>query len=142
MAGESSIVESTGPRGSTGITVVISASPINRIILTHSIERLARRAVCIAGWEALSTLDLQRLVLAVVDLTDTCMPPDRLLAPLLDLRNNRDDGFPRVLGVTRDTPFDGPVKAALSIDAMISMPLTQDKIHAAINRLLQRERLH
>lgn len=143
MASEGSLLEKAGPdAGATCRIVVVSASPVNRIILTHSIERMSHKVTCMAGWEALSELDIQRLALAVLDLTETSMPVDQLLAPLLDLRGRRNDGFPRILGVVRDTPFDGTVKAAMSMDAMVSLPLTQDKVQAAVLQLLRRGLLH
>ena len=145
MASGNVLLEAIDPRRrATGSSVVvISASPINRIILAQSIEGIYRQTTCVDGWESFDTLNTQELALVVLDLTREHATLGDIVASLIELRNRRNDGFPRILGITKGgQAYDGSVRTAMVLDAMISMPLTQDKIQASVARLLNQGLAH
>ena len=117
--------------------LVIATKPVNRIVITHSIERVHRKPKSVEPLEAEMALGNPNLALVVIDATGDQAHLDAIFSQLTELRNKRDCGMPRVLLIESTSSGAGLDTTALPVDAVINRPITPDKIQTLVDRLLK-----
>ena len=120
----------------TNRVLVVAPSPIDRIVIARTIQRIYLKPVSAAPEEALHVLIADPPVLVVVDRAIK----DELLNPLMDELSRRrrisEGSLPRILMIetarerAHTPPFAGVV------DMTISKPILQETLQRAVERLI------
>ena len=121
----------------TGAALIVSSSPANRIILSNSLKLVKCRPQFMDPSGPAGDLDGADVSVAVLDETGGESASDQLVDALIRLRDSRGDGLPRIIIIARQKPFDGTVKLAMAANAIITLPLTPEKIQCTVTDLLQ-----
>jgi DNA-binding response OmpR family regulator len=123
-------------KGARGQALVISAFPVNRIIIAHSIDRIYRMPLSVDPSAAVSALSNPDICLVVVDATGE---PDELAPTFSRLEELRDsDSPPRILLIaTGRRDGDGDAAVTFAADNVIYKPFTPDMVQSAVDQLLR-----
>lgn len=122
-----------------GHVLVISAFPVNRIIIAHSIERIYRKPLSVDPSSAVNALTSPDICLVVLDATGGQDELTAIFARLEELR--RSDSPPRILLIARGRPSDadgGGDAIPFPADEVIHKPFTPDMVQSAVDQLLRR----
>jgi CheY-like chemotaxis protein len=124
-----------GTRLSSGAShvLVVSKSPISRIVVSGIVERAGLKAV--PEMPALAPARLGGLdpELVIVDVEGDC---DDLLLALRDYRRASPANLPRVILLSLSTAQTEMLKAAHVVDAVVTKPITPETLQPVIDRLV------
>ena len=123
--------------GARGQALVISAFPVNRIIIAHSIERIYRKPISVDPSAAVKALSGPDICLVVLDATGE---PHELVPAFARLEELRDsDSPPRILLIAPGRRSDGGGDATVTYpaDDVIHKPFTPDMVQSAVDQLLR-----
>lgn len=128
----------SGPAGdrknpNSNRVLIVSASPINRIVISRTVEAIYLRPVAVAPGEAPRALRESEPMIVIVEQEAS----DDTLKPLLsELGLKRQDGrMPRaVLIASSSTHNESPSYEGL-FDAVVPKPLTPDTLQPVVERL-------
>jgi len=119
-----------------GKVLVVSAFPLNRIVIAHSIERIYRKPISVEPRFAIDALNTPDLALVVLDITGQQASFDHVFSALKEIRTHRNT-LPRILLIADEAPFDGPIHIAMSADAIITKPFATDRVQSTVDRILR-----
>jgi len=121
--------------GARGQALVISAFPVNRIIIAHSIERIYRKPLSVDPSAAVKALSSPDICLVVLDATGE---PDELAPAFARLEELRDgDTPPRILLIASAQRSDDDATVTFPADDVIYKPFTPDMVQSAVDQLLR-----
>src|SRR5690554_3153299 len=121
--------------GARGQALVISAFPVNRIIIAHSIERIYRKPISVDPSAAVKALSGPDICLVVLDATGE---PHELAPAFARLEELRDsDSPPRILVIASAQRSDDDATVTFPADDVIYKPFTPDMVQSAVDQLLR-----
>lgn len=117
-----------------GRVLIVASSPINRIVISHTIERIYLKPTAVAPEAALSALDKSRPMMVIIDgMGEDEMPS--LLAEIARQRRASQMRLPRVVLIAEPTGRTPPHDE--TIDAVVSKPITPDVLQPVVERVAQ-----
>ncbi|MBD0413098.1 response regulator [Oryzicola mucosus] len=119
--------------------LIVATSRINRIVVAKIIERSGLKILSDLPENAESILD--RLTPGTVILD--CGPENRdcehLMTRLATLRQNTQDGLPKVVLLTSRLPAAANIVVSEAVDAVVPKPIIPERLQAVVDRLSGRD---
>jgi len=115
--------------------LIIAASPITRIVISRSIERLYLKATAVAPEGALEALAAVRPMMVIVDQGQQGDPLNALYQDLALRRQNTSERLPRVVLIVEPSRQQEMITHGGVVDAVLPKPITLEAIHPVVERL-------
>lgn len=123
----------TGPDDNRAL--VVAASPINRIVIAHTLEKIYLKPDAVTPHEALATLRVSQPILAIVDDSGAGDTLGALLKELTGRNMSSERGLPRIILIGDGAgPDSAPPEHA--VDAVISRPFSPDTLQPVVERVV------
>lgn len=122
-------------RPASRMALIVAASPVSRIVIGRTIERIYLRSDAVAPNQALEALQRRKPVLMIIDepLDNTLLEP--LLSEVIRRRRASESQLPRVILIADPVQRRSlPLEAA--IDAVVYKPITPDALQPLVERLM------
>ncbi len=113
--------------------MVVSASPVSRVVVSRIVERVGLRSVAVGIKEAVETLHKRRPGLVILD------GGADLTVIGAELARCRDDhdGMPLVIHLTLQNATSQGLEGGEIVDASVAKPVMPDSLQPVIVRLLE-----
>lgn len=120
-------------RKNSNRVLIVSTSPINRIVISRTVEAIYLKPAAVVPAEALRALRDNEPMMVIVEQEAS----DDALRPLLSelALNRRDGGAPRTVLITGSLAHGQTPSPDGLFDAVVSKPLTPDGLQPVIERL-------
>lgn len=118
--------------------LVVADSPILRIVVARTLERIYLKPIPVRPDVAVTTLASRRPSTVIFDAATDDEFLDPLLAELSHLRRGSQEVLPRVLMIEEPDQEDLKPGFAGLVDARIAKPITPDTLQPVIERLIGR----
>jgi len=115
--------------------LIIAASPINRIVISRSIERLYLKATAVGPEGALEALAAVRPMMVIVDEGRQGESLEALYQDLALRRQNTGERLPRVVLIVEPSRQKEATTYGGVVDAVLAKPITLEAIHPVVERL-------
>ncbi|MCT8998760.1 hypothetical protein [Chelativorans intermedius] len=117
------------------LVLVVSASPVNRIVISSTLQRIYLKPRAVGPDAALTALRECRPLMAIVDgaLADVRLAP--FLSELATRRRSSGEGLPRTVLIADPSQKDRPARPEI-IDVVAAKPITPDALQPIVERLL------
>lgn len=121
--------------GEDNRALVVAASPINRIVIAHTLEKIYLKPNAVAPQGALAALRASSPIVAIIDDSGAGDILEALLNEVAGRSKSSERGLPRVVLIGR--PEDIPsVSSRHTIDAVVTRPFTPDTLQPIVERVV------
>lgn len=116
--------------------LIVAASPIIRIVIARTIERIYLRPIPVSPEIALDTLNDRQPDVVILDADTHEELLDPLLAELQRRRRASEDRRPRVVLIEEADRRQGEPRFAGLVDAAVPKPITPDTLQPVVERVI------
>ncbi|MCT7374029.1 hypothetical protein [Chelativorans salis] len=120
----------------TNRVLIVSDSPINRIVIARTLERIYLKPQAVASSAALKTLNDSRPMMVIIDGPAQGVAFDPLLAELAKKRGSSQRNLPRTVLINGPAQ-QSDVPPAELFDAVAIKPITPDVLQPIVERLVK-----